>query len=169
VWHSRLGITSPKQCRQPILSDLEAASGEQYDTGGLILPPDETKLVVVALDRDRRFHVGTTLSGVGFSDGPPTDRADHDAGAAVDALSHGRCDDPKLFARPGPGGKCGTSGPEKVLVDDLRAESPEPTHLGGDFGVGFYGVSLASGHYYTLVMFRSSDAKWVLADAFRAR
>jgi hypothetical protein len=171
IFHSSVPRLSSKDCNAQFAVLRGAAPGSvtRYGTGGLAVYP-RIGIVVLALDRDRRFRVAVVVRdarGAGLGGTSGSDRA---AAHAVQSISKGSCrDSDPVFGTYKH--QCARRS-LKALGADLHGEVPSATRLGGDYATAFYALRLRNGHVYTLVLFGSPELpgdKWNLLDAYRAQ
>ncbi len=183
--HSVYGTIGEPACRsvKAELGTFSDPHGKAYGTGAVIDYASiggQRKLMALALDSDRRFHVAFIEDAPGPSIGSARP-AQFDAAAAtvVRSLQSGDCNTFLRFVDRQMG--LGTGGDRQVcrrvssepfrreLQADQRAR---PVALGGNAQIAFYKVRSAPTRYYTMIMARrapsASSGGYVLVNAFPA-
>ncbi len=187
VMHSSYGTPKTQECTylRKGLGTFRAPHGAVYGTAAEIdagTGYSQPATIVLALDRDRRFHVVFIQFEYGSIGSKPSAMFNRNARLAVDALRRADCSAfvKVAFRAFGLGG-----GPEtavcprlprnalhKALVADASAR---PVPLGGNALYAFYGVT-AAGRYWTIVMAQQppsvslpvGSAQYAFVDAYPA-
>lgn len=185
LMHSIYGTISDAACAS-VRAELGAfrnPRGQTYGTGAVIeysAGGDRRKVMALALDADRRFHVAFIEDARGSAIGtPPPAESNADASTVVRAMRSGDCDTFLRYVDRSIGLGTGSdelvcrrvsSEPVRRELQDYRAA--HPVAMGGNAKLAFYKLRTSPTRYYTMIMVRDEAVRpssvHLLVNAFPA-